>query len=303
MEDEITLPRTRVSPTAQNITPKSQRRQWALELRKKDLREKLFVKRLALQKLSPVNPTPKIPSKKVKKEKISCWYCGKYGHKRKTCTSRIEATAQSRLAKLERQVQKLEYKLQSYEAEKIYWQNLRKARTIRLKKKIKKRRHKARVRMQNKAVTIRSLLLQEEADPDTESFLRAANIIRKLGRKEKKTLYKTYQTLFLVDLTTDMAFSGAGYPLLPPGEPNPSEYMDVELTQEEMEEEERIMEQTNALTLFYQEQEIMDRDIQRFRQTQREQTLKRPVAKTGKEKPRNPLSVPQGKRKDIKDFG
>ena len=299
MEDEITLPRTRVSPTAQNITPKSQRRQWALELREKDLRKKLFVKRFALQKFFPENPViPKIPSKKAKKKKISCWYCGKYGHKRKTCTSRIEATAQSRLAKLERQVQKMEYKLQSYEAEKIYWQNLRKARIIRLKEKIRKRRHRARVRMQNKAVTIRSLLLQEEADPDTDSFLRAANIIRKLGRKEKKTLYKTYETLFLVDLTTDMAYSGAGYPLLPPGEPNPSEYMDVEPTQEEIEEEERIMEQTETMKFLRRQREIMDRDIQQFRHIQREKTLKRPVAKTGKGKPRNPFFVPL-----IEDFG
>lgn len=152
-------------------------------------------------------------------------------------------------------------------------------------------------------VKIRSFLLKEEADPETNSFLRAASIIDNLGEKEKKLLYKTYETLFLVDLTTDMAFSGAGYLLLPPGEPDPSEVMDVEPTPEELKEEERILRQTQLLSFDRHTRRLMGWERRRLRRIQREKTLQRPVEQTGKVKPSNPLLVPHSKKKDIKDIG
>ena len=86
------------------------------------------------------------------------------------------------------------------------------------------------MQIQNKAVKIRTLLLTEDKVKDMFHFERAANIIMKMGGKEKKSVYKAYNTLFCRDLTTDMAISASGLPLdiIPPDEPNPDTYMDVE---------------------------------------------------------------------------
>ena len=100
-----------------------------------------------------------------------------------------------------------------------------------------------------------------------------------------------------------MAFSGAGYPLLPPGEPDPSEVMDVEPTPKELKEEERIMRQTQLLSFSRHVRRLMGWERRRLRRIQREKTLQRPVEQTGKVKPSNPLLVPHSKKKDIKDIG
>ena len=105
------------------------------------------------------------------------------------------------------------------------------------------------MQIQNKGVKIRTFLLTEDKVEDMFHFERTADIIMKLGRKEKKSVYKAYNTLFCRDLTTDMAISASGFPLdiEPPDEPNPDTYMNVEPTKEELEEEEEIWRQTENM--------------------------------------------------------
>ena len=187
--------------------------------------------------------------KKARFKKLSCWYCGKNGHKMNTCTFKREASIKSRLAKLEKHFMKMKTQIKQYELQKQKMEQYFNSRAYRLKLKKKRRRHKALVQIQNKAVKIRTLLLTEDKVEDMFHFERAANIIMKLGGKEKKSVYKAYNTLFCRDLTTDMAISASGLPLdiIPPDEPNPDTYMDVEPTQEELEEEEEIWRQTENM--------------------------------------------------------
>ena len=169
--------------------------------------------------------------KKARFKKISCWYCGKNDHKMNTCTFKREASIKSRLAELEKHYMKMKTQIKQYELQQQKIEQYFNSRVYRLKQKKKKEGTK-RVQIQNKAVKIRTLLLIEEKVRDMFHFDRAANIIMKLGGKEKKQLYKVYNTLFCHNLTTDMAISASGFPLEigPPGEPNPDTYMDVEPT-------------------------------------------------------------------------
>lgn len=106
-----------------------------------------------------------------------------------------------------------------------------------------------------------------------------------------------------------MAISASGFPLEigPPGEPNPDTYMDVEPTQEELEEEEEIWRQTENMKrereYFKEIQKLMDYEKRRLERLEKEATSKRQMEQKGAENPSNPFATFQKEKKENQKNG
>ena len=138
MKDEAPT-HTRVSPTAKEKSSNNQRTNWKLKLRKEEINKILFRKRMQnLGQKPTLTQDTKKKKKKARFKKISCWYCGKNGHKMNTCTFKREASIKSRLAKLEKHYMKMKTQIKQYQLQKQKIEQYFNSRAYRLKQKKKK---------------------------------------------------------------------------------------------------------------------------------------------------------------------
>ena len=106
-----------------------------------------------------------------------------------------------------------------------------------------------------------------------------------------------------------MGISASGFPLEigPPGEPNPDTYMDVEPTQEELEEEEEICRQTEKMKrgreYLKEIQRMMDYEKRRLERLEKAATSKRQMEQKVAKICSNPFATFQKEKKENQKNG
>ena len=129
-------------------------------------------------------------------KKQRCWYCGGKNHKSNSCHS-IKISQFQRLCwELQDRIEILENALnQSIKAA----DNRKRKQMVKLKKK-KKKKHEEQVKAMDKAVTIKTLLLQDEAvgwGKNTYRYWHLADAkIKEMTPKQQKEVNKCYEQLF-----------------------------------------------------------------------------------------------------------
>ena len=133
---------------------------------------------------------------KYKKKHKRCWYCGGKNHKSNSCHSIIIPQLQRLCWDLQIRIESLESALEnSVKAA----ENRKRKQMVKLKKR-KKKKHEEQIKAMNKAVTLKTLILKDEAEGwqkhSYRYWLLADEKLNAMKPKEQKAVKKCFKQLF-----------------------------------------------------------------------------------------------------------